>query len=1050
MKIATKIIILMLAVLVIYGCQESNSGTNFNNSADNSPILPGGDGDNNTDGGDNGGNTGGEDNETDPDNPENPSTELPPIADNTDDGIVETVTIDSGKDKTSGNGSYISSGKTGLYDINLGSDIAKPISVNTTGKIQANISFMQSHHVAHNGNSINSKPELVAHKDALILVSTTTFYKSMEAVIVTGNKTAVIKLDPPHQLPEVDSTRPDKKAVAYTNRAWSGIVPAKYMKAGMKVTINAVNANDVTVTDTFKNEKIDFESPIEATVYLTRIGLLEAISPYTSTDNYLVNNPARAMAEYLQTVPLAKIVYSRYNDVTINKALDSNGNTVTAINANLYNDIVVNQIGAGIQFANKGVSHSNITASAYKDRDPMYVVLNQTATSRPSTTDNKGVISIFNTSGNQFSRYMGYTYGLTDNVDLDKGILDGSVHNYNTGWGYDSYKNRMRGNLAWNDNGSTTVFEGINVAGFQNIYGWQKDPMSMGEAFDNSTISQYPYHTARSADYIQGNIGNKYMLDDTKANGKHHYIYWDKKDDVYKYVTDEAFLAERITPTEKGVPVYTIIGMYNVKSANQSIIYPAFKAGYGNVFGDLFLTAKPSGYMLEITYKGGAKKYVNLAVSDSSSLRRFHINIPQSENPESVILFVNGMNKGSITIDANTTSQEPVIIGKGKGYEDVIESDINELVTTLGTQSVDNYLVTDRMAEIISNLDFNNRIDSITDVNTRNIVDNYNAEKQVVANVQSVIYANQTKIENGNTAAIDTLRTALDGYNFIPEKYVGYKFSTVNRCFVVQTIGGKLKPQHVNCYDDNESQKWFMDKYQRVRPLSHPHLCFNNSMDANGLVYCNSLNSHKWKEHATLLPDDNGTVYQNVGNSQCIDYGAQKLYSSACHGKYNQHFIATFNGTTEQRYKTSIMKFSSNKCVYVDNNRNVLMSDCPSDINDNESYKWFIDSNNRVHSGKFTSYCLEMISDSKTLLVSCSDRVSQQWIKDSSSNMYKNSVKTGKCFAYLSGNNTFGTANCSSTNTNVTFTNAITLEENKAVSTFSGSILDNLDKWLLN
>lgn len=1048
MKLITKIIILTLALFVVYGCQESGSNVNLGNGAD-SIVTPPDSGDNNTDGG-NGGDNG---TDVDPDNPENPDQELPEIADNTDDGVVETETIDSGKNKTSGNGSYISSGKIGFNDINLGSDIAKPIDVNTTGKIQANISFMQSHNVAQNGNSINSKPELVAHRDALILVTTGAYYKTMEAIVVTGNKTATVKLDPPHQIPEVDSTRPDKSGVAFSNRAWTGLIPAKYVKNGMKVTISAVTSSDTTVTDTFKNDKIDFETPVEATIYLTRIGLLENISEYVSTDNYLVNNSARAIAEYFQTVPFAKIVYSKYENVKIDKAMKSNGETITSLNGNasLYNDIILNQIGAGIQFANKGSAHSAIDASAYRDRDPLYIVLNQTSTSRTPTTDNKGIISIFNTSGSQFSRYMGYIYGLADNVDLDKGITDGSVHNYNTGWGYDSYKNRMRGNLAWNDNGSAIEFGGKTIAGFQKTYGWQKDPMSMGEALDNSTISKYPYHTARTADYIQANAGRKYMLDDTKVNGKHNYLYWDRKDDVYKYVTDENFLAERMLPTEKGVPVYTIIGMYNKTNTNQGIIYPAFKSNYGNVFGDLFVTTKPSGYMLEIAYKDGSKKYVNLAVNDNSSMRRFHINIPQSENPVKVTLFINGITNNSITIENNSeASEKAVIIGKSNGYQDVIASDIKELETTLGSQSVDNYVVTNRIAEIVSNLEFNKSIDNITDVNTRNIVDNYELAKQSLENIENVIYNNQTRLENGNTEAIGLLKEAVADYNFIPEKYVGYKFSTSGRCFEVKTIGGKLKPQHVNCADDNESQKWFMDKYSRIRPLSHPHLCFNNNMDANGLVYCNSTNAHKWKEHATLLPDDNGTVYQNVGNNQCIDYGAQKLYTSACHGKSNQHFIATFNGTSVQRYATGIMKFSSNKCVYVDSNRNVLIDDCSGNVSDNESYKWFIDANNRIHSAKYSSYCLEMVSNSKTVLVSCSDRASQQWPKDSRSNMYQNTANSGKCLAYLSGSNSFGTAGCSSTNTNVTFTNAITPETNKAVSSFKGSILDNLDKWLLN
>lgn len=1042
MKIATKIIILMFAVFVIYGCQENGNNVNLGNGADNSETIPGG--------GDNG-NGGDGETEVDPDNPENPDQELPEIADNIDDGVVETETIDSGKSKMAGNGSYISSGKIGFNDINLGSDISKPIDINTTGKIPANISFMQSHNIAQNGNSINSKPELVAHKDALILVTTGTFYKSMEAVVVTGSKTAVVKLDPPHQIPEVDSTRPDKSGVAFSNRAWSGLIPAKYMKNGIKITINAVNGNNVTITDTLKNEKIDFESPIEATVFVTRIGLLEDVSAYTSTDNYLLSNTAKALSEYFQTVPLAKIIYSKYDNVRISKAMKSNGEVITSINNNTsdYDDIILNQLGAGIQLANKGVAHSDINASAYRDRDPLYIVLNQTATSRTPVTDNKGIISIYNTSGSQFSRFMGYTYGLTDNVDLDKGVVDGSVHNYNTGWGYDSYKNRMRGNLAWNDNGSAIEFEDKTIAGFQNTYGWQKDPMSMGEALDNSTISKYPYHTARAADSIQASAGKRYMLNDAKANGKHHYLYWDRKDDVYKYVTDEKFLAERISPTEKGVPVYTIIGLYNKTNSSQGIIYPALQANYGNVYGDLFVTTKPSGYVLEITYKNGSRKYVNLAVNDSSKLRRFHVNIPQSDKPEKVTLFINGLTNSSITINNNNISEETVIIGKGNGYEKTIDSDIEELQTILRNYNADNFIINDRAEEIISTLNFNNRIDNITDYNTLSIVKKFNDSRKNLDTLKIFIEENRTNLNNGDNDTVEALKAkAVElGYD-VPATmvYIGQQIKMKQRaqyCFEPQMVGGKMQAKEVDCVDNKTEQLWYMDADNRIHSIVRPDLCLNNNMESDGIKKCTYGNYTVWNIDANF----NGKVVYRTTNNRCLDSWNYKLFPShTCVGHEYQEMQEAFHKQTRSdRYASTPAAFENNKCINIADNNTITVENC-SNTDTNVNYKVFIDIDGRIHAAKKPNYCLEGFSNGIKLMP-CGTSSRQKWVKKDNMNVYENVSYTDKCLAN-DGNNNLVLSSCQDSNQQK-FRNTLTVEQNKGISYFDEALLKEFDKYLI-
>lgn len=1028
MKNIIRILLLILVVSVIYGCQGNNKSSGSVGDINNGIMPPV---DNGTE----------EPEYPDIDNPDNPDNEkLPELEEETE--SPEIIEADSGKDKFSGSGSYTSTGKTGFYDKINGVD--REVYTNIEGDMAGNVQFMQTHNVLPSGNKLNSKPSLIAYRPALLVLTTNAFYKSISLSVKTGNKEYRVSMDPPAVLPESDSTRSDKKAVSFSNKAWSAFIPEKYIRSGLEITFTAIDNSGTSYTGILNKGAVDIESPIEATYFLLRLGVLENIPQYTSTDNYMVDNTARALQEYFQTVPFSKITFAQYNKIKLDNVIASDGTVKNSGMTNdLYKFVTENHIGAGISSANKGIAFSYEGDDYQTGKDSLYIVLNQIATSRTASTDNKGVISISHTKGNDFSRYSGYIFGLEDNYSIDKNYF-GSVHNYNTGWGYDSYKDRTRGNLSWNDNGSSIEFNGYTIAGFNNLYGWKKDPMSMGAA--DSAISNYPYHTALTAKKIQDDASLRYMVSDKIYQGHYPYIYWNKKENKYKYVTDEAFLASRLTPTEYGVPVYTVIGGYISGNTAKALIYPAFEGNYGHVFGDLFAAEKPAGNHLKITYSDGSIKYVKLG-SNANSLEKFHLNIAQSSKPSKVTLVVNGVTYDEINITSSGTAQKEVtVIGKGAGYSMAIKSDIAELDTSLSGYNVNSYVLNDRVMEIINSLKFNNAFDNITTVNTKDIVTDYITKKEDVAEIKRYITANKSALETANTTKLDELNTLLAPYEAKPVSYVGQQLKGVaGKCFEMQEKNGKMHAVKVNCVDNSESQLWFMDRYSRIRSVTHPHLCMNNTMD-NGLTACNFYNDRMWRKHADY---PNVNLIQNVGGYfNCLDYGFEYLKQYPCNGGQNQQFTEMLNQQENQRYNIGLAKINS-RCISVADNKTVNTSACAAGVEDNESYKWFIDTNGRIHSAKYPSYCMEPGTDSKLNVVLCSDKASQKWVKRSN-NTYENVGNAGKCLDDYTSEGRLGIWSCKDTSSNnQVFTAVINEETNKAISTFDGELLEELDRILL-
>ena len=440
------------------------------------------------------------------------------------------------------------------------------------------------------------------------------------------------------------------------------------------------------------------------------------------------------------------------------------------------------------------------------------------------------------------------------------------------------------------------------ITSFQETYGWNKDSMAGGIA--DSAISRYTHNTARSTRQIQKNIEGRYFLSDEKNSaGEYYYIGWDKSAREYKQATEANFVNNRINPTEKGVPVITILGGYDPQSPYNAVLYPYFRANWGNVFASIFqdvLLADAVNY-LEITYYDSAKptQYVVLNNSRYSSgiINKLHFNIAESDKPKTISLYVNNTLKGSTTIDEavyNTPLHKAVVIGKGKGYEDVINEDAAYLETNLAGKAIDNYTLTAKEKELIEILYRFSALNKLS-ASQKEVAEDYINNKIKADKINMYIDDNYTLLENNNATAVETLKTMLEE-NGLGKVVSEFNQAKINgRCMeVYKSETSQMAVRAADVCIDNNSQRWAVDKSGRIHSALYPGYCLEQGKMAV-LQLCSDNAKQQWKIRNADI--SSGVVYENIGvQGQCIDNSLSepdKIIAYTCSEAANQKFETT-------------------------------------------------------------------------------------------------------------------------------------------------------------
>ena len=813
-----------------------------------------------------------------------------------------------------------------FFDVNEFKQIRTIPNNLSRGDLAGRVQFAQTHTIDPNNNEARKEPSLIPYRAALLLFTPQENLKTLKVTVtyIDNNisKSEVFTMEPPINMPKSDyNNNGSKKDITYSKRSWSVQLPYYTVKPDMQLEFTAETKSGIELNGTLLSDDIEFAAPIEGAFLFIRLGMLtDNLEGIKGRYHDMITDTAHAMQEYFQTVPFAQLSAGIYEDRILKKVILDNGtiyeNKSSFAGADYYSgdmreSVAKAQVSVGIDLANKGVIDSALNQIHEITHDMFYFTVHHTI--GRYTDDNgsakdvihglsggNGIGTLVDSRGNEFSHEVGHGYGMGHYPNANESA-DGSIHGYSTSWGYDAYKNRMRANVEWNSNPANYIFQDkYYITSFQETYGWNKDSMAGGIA--DSAISRYTHNTARSTRQIQKNIEGRYFLSDEKNNGEYHYRAWNKVINDYTTTLAENFDNNRINPTEKGVPVITILGGYDPQSPYNAVLYPYFRANWGNVFASIFKDSLPADAVnyLEITYYGTKPaQYVVLNNSrySGSIINKLHFNIAESDKPKTISLYVNNTLKGSTTIDEavyNTPLHKAVVIGKGKGYEDVINKDAAYLETNLSGKTVDDYTLTAKEKELIEILYRFNSLNKLS-VSQKAVAEDYINNKIKTDKINMYIDDNYILLENNNATAVETLKTMLEE-NGLGKVVSEFNQAKINgRCMeVYKSETSQMAVRAADVCIDNNSQRWAVDKSGRIHSALYPGYCLEQGKMAV-LQLCSDNAKQQWKIRNADI--SSGVVYENIGvPGQCIDNSLSepdKIIAYSCSEAANQKFETT-------------------------------------------------------------------------------------------------------------------------------------------------------------
>lgn len=832
-----------------------------------------------------------------------------------------------------------------FFDVNEFKQIRTVPNNLSSGDLAGRVQFAQTHTIDPNNNEARKEPSLIPYRAALLLFTPQENLKTLKVTVtyIDNNisKSEVFTMEPPINMPKSDyNNNGSKKDITYSKRSWSVQLPYYTVKPDMQLDFQAVTKSGIELNGTLLSDDIEFAAPIEGVFFFIKLGMLtDNLEGIKGRYHDMITDTAHAMQEYFQTVPFAQLSAGIYEDRILKKVILDNGtiyeNKSSFAGADYYSgdmreSVAKAQVSVGIDLANKGVIDSALNQIHEITHDMFYFTVHHTI--GRYTDDNgsakdvihglsggNGIGTLVDSRGNEFSHEVGHGYNMGHYPNSNESA-DGSIHGYSTSWGYDAYKNRMRANVAWNSNPDSYMFQDkYYITPFQETYGWNKDSMAGGWA--DSAISRYTHNTARSTRQIQKNIEGRHFLSDEKNNnGVYYYMGWDKSAREYKQATEANFVNNRINPTEKGVPVITILGGYDPQSPYNAVLYPYFRANWGNVFSSIFQDNLPADAVnyLEITYYNSTKPNQYVVLSDKryveKIINKLHFNIAESDKPKTISLYVNKTLKGSTTIDEavyNTPLPKAVIIGKESGYQDVIDNDTLTLETNLSNKNIDNYTLTAKEKELIEILSRFNGLNKLS-INQKAVAEDYIDKQKKIKEINKFIDDNYTLLENNNTSADETLKTMLEESGLGTVEFKFNQAEINGKCMeVYESAESKMSVRAAVCSDSN-SQRWAVDKAGRIHSALYPGYCLEQGKMAV-LQLCSDNTKQQWKIRNSDIAS--GVVYENIGVAgQCIDNSGsepEKIIAYTCSEAENQKFknkISEDNNTYFSLFNGSLIE----------------------------------------------------------------------------------------------------------------------------------------------
>ena len=784
-----------------------------------------------------------------------------------------------------------------------------------SGNFNAMIQFAQSHVVDPKGNEAKKMPRLTSEKEALLLVTPTedmSKVAQLTAEIYQDNRLLrTVNLNDPSQIALSDqSNADDRPRVQFSKRAWSTALTWNEVRPGLSIRIvDPINNKNGDL----RSEDIDFAAPGELVVQSIRLGLLT--EPPKSTGHYMLLEPEKAGTDYFQTIPAARMIVSKYEDMKLDKVMVASGaiyNLASATTGDVYSgdmreNTAKSTFSTGINLANWGVTSSSMQSQEQPQVTQSVVIHHASGNYSNGVqghglSGGNGILTLYDSVGNEFSHEIGHHYGLGHYPGEKDGNYFWAAHHADSGWGYIAFRNKMRGNLNWR---TTNLGDGTNgVPNFLGKYAYGWDAMSGGATA--SSISRYTHYTGYSTQQkIQPAFDRDVWAEDS-ATG---YKKWNKttrmmevsqpkvptkSNNVWYNSANGNYLKPRLF----SVPVYTIVGGYD--PVNQSgLIYPAARGNWGNVFDlpQANTGGTAASCWLKVQSASGVQNIAlapqrmnpNLDPQKLAVVNKFHINLAQSEQPQAVDLYCQKANEqavklSSMTIPVSTDVMSPYVsIGQEDGYSALKRVEMPELEHALlqnkGKEIV-NLSPTFRLL-YDSYLAFKDEFSP--DAQTEMVRYTQQQIKTYRLNRWVNVYYND--LSNGNTEALAAFHKFVDSLglkNDIPfanaSMLVMPKMG--NSCLKVEKLDTGVLNVYIsgkNGCTGEASTLWVYDAIGKIHSQQYPNLCLTN---ARTLSACsNDVQGQVWE--ATV----NGDTQQLRQGNSCLDLSGGRTPSADGRGE---------------------------------------------------------------------------------------------------------------------------------------------------------------------
>ena len=817
-----------------------------------------------------------------------------------------------------------------------------------SGNFNAMIQFAQSHVVDPKGNEAKKMPRLTSEKEALLLVTPTedmSKVAQLTAEIYQDNRLLrTVNLNDPSQIALSDqSNTDDRPRVQFSKRAWSTALTWNEVRPGLSIRIvDPVNNKNGDL----RSEDIDFAAPGELVVQSIRLGLLT--EPPKSAGHYMLLEPEKAGTDYFQTIPAARMIVSKYEDMKLDKVMVASGviyDSVSATTGDAYSgdmrgDTAKSTFSVGINFANWGVTSSSMQ-SQEQPQVTQSVVIHHAAGNYSNgvqghgLSGGNGILTLYDSVGNEFSHEIGHHYGLGHYPGEKDGNYFWAAHHADSGWGYIAFRNKMRGNLNWR---TTNLGDGTNgVPNFLGKYAYGWDAMSGGATA--SSISRYTHYTGYSTQQkIQPAFDRDVWAEDS-ATG---YKKWNKttrmmevsqpkvptkSNNVWYNSANGNYLKPRLF----SVPVYTIVGGYD--PVNQSgLIYPAARGNWGNVFDlpQANTGGTAASCWLKVQSANGVQNIAlasqrmnpNLDPKNLAVVNKFHINLAQSEQPQAVDLYCQKANEqavklSSIAIPVSTDVMSPYVsIGQEEGYSALKRVEMPELEQALLQNKGKEIVNLSPAFRLLydSYLGFKDEFSPDAQIE----MVRYTQQQIKIYRLNRWVNVYYNDLSNGNTEALEAFHKFVDSLglkNDIPfanaSMLVMPKMG--NSCLKVE----KLDTGVLNVYMSGKngctgeaSTLWVHDAIGKIHSQQYPNLCLTNSRTLSACS--NDVQGQVWEVVV------NGDTQQLRQGSSCLDLSGGRTPSADGRGEI---IIYGCGGGNNQKW--SIVPQSHSLILAMSNGKNL-------------------------------------------------------------------------------------------------------------------------------